>query len=277
MLSSSKLLPLTIAGIGGILLIKTYALVTTVPSRAALRTGLEEVTSAASGFVSQAHASSNSLRAAAPTRGQAAAMADRTAAGTVAPPAPASTSAQFAELDKARPVPPTALPPPVAAAAATAETAASTPSAGIGQLPPPATAGAAGSASELPASYRDRAEEREQRLAQREATMAAAEKRLNDRLAELVVLQQRMQGLESALKERDAANWTGLVKLYEGMKPHDAAVLFNTLEKPVLLEILDRMKPAKASPVIAAMDPERARQVTADLATKRTKSATIVN
>lgn len=107
--------------------------------------------------------------------------------------------------------------------------------------------------------------------------MAAAEKRLNERLTELVSLQQRMQGLESALKERDEANWTGLVKLYEGMKPRDAAVLFNALDKPVLLEIIDRMKPAKASPVIAAMEPERARQVTADLAAKRTKSTTAVN
>ena len=61
------------------------------------------------------------------------------------------------------------------------------------------------------------------------------------------------------------------------MKPRDAAVLFNTLDKPVLLEIVDRMKPAKASPVIAAMDPERARQVTADLAAKRTKSTTAIN
>ena len=107
--------------------------------------------------------------------------------------------------------------------------------------------------------------------------MAAAEKRLSERLSELVGLQQRLQELESGLKTRDEANWAGLVKLYEGMKPHEAAAIFNSLDKPVLLEIIDRMKPAKASPVIAAMESERARQVTADLAVKRTKSTTAAN
>ena len=58
------------------------------------------------------------------------------------------------------------------------------------------------------------------------------------------------------------------------MKPHDAAAIFNALDKPVLLDILDRMKPAKASPVLAAMEAERARQVTAELAARRTRSTT---
>ena len=64
-------------------------------------------------------------------------------------------------------------------------------------------------------------------------------------------------------------NGPDLVKLYEGMRPRDAAVIFNGLDKPVLLEILGRMKPAKAAPVIASMQPENARQVTADLAAQR--------
>lgn len=262
MLPSSKLLPLTIAGIAGILLLRAYALATTIPSRAVVRSGLEQVTavaSAASGLISQAHASPSLP----PAASQVATTAHRAPAGTVA--APASTpftpvSAQSADSP-----------------AAASEIVANPASAGAGKPPAPATPSTTGSASELPAPYRGQTEERERQLAQREATMAAAEKRLNERLTELVSLQQRMQGLESALKERDEANWTGLVKLYEGMKPRDAAVLFNALDKPVLLEIIDRMKPAKASPVIAAMEPERARQVTADLAAKRTKSTTAVN
>ena len=120
-------------------------------------------------------------------------------------------------------------------------------------------------------------EEREQKLVEREATIAAADKHLSERVAELTALQARLQALESGLKERDEANWAGMVKTYEGMRPKDAASIFNALEKSVLLELLDRMKPAKATPVIAAMDPEKARQVTADLAAKRTRSTTVVN
>ena len=77
-------------------------------------------------------------------------------------------------------------------------------------------------------------------------------------------LQKRLEALEAARKEREDASWRGLVKLYETMKPRDAATIFNDLDLPVLLPVLDRMKEAKAAPVLAAMQPERARLVTAN-------------
>ena len=126
-------------------------------------------------------------------------------------------------------------------------------------------------------SQRSQLEERERQVAQREAALVVANQRLTERISELMALQTRLQALESDLKQRDDANWAGLVKLYEGMRPRDAAQIFNSLDKPVLLEILDRMKPGKASPVLASMEPEKARQVTADLATKRTQSTTVTN
>ena len=39
---------------------------------------------------------------------------------------------------------------------------------------------------------------------------------------------------------------------------------------PVLLQVLDRMKDAKAAAVMAAMNPDKARDVTAELAQMRT-------
>ena len=32
------------------------------------------------------------------------------------------------------------------------------------------------------------------------------------------------------------------MKLYEAMKPRDAAAIFNDLDQPVLLQVVDRMK-----------------------------------
>lgn len=113
---------------------------------------------------------------------------------------------------------------------------------------------------------------REAALNTRDAVLAAAEKRLTARLAELGALQQRLEALEAARKSRDEANWQGLVKLYEQMKPRDAAVIFNDLDKQVLLPVLDRMKEARAAAILAAMQPERARLVTAELAAQRTKA-----
>jgi flagellar motility protein MotE (MotC chaperone) len=116
---------------------------------------------------------------------------------------------------------------------------------------------------------------REAALVSREAVLAAAEKRLAARVDELTALQGRLEALEAARKERDDANWAGLVKLYENMKPRDAATIFNDLDMPVLLQVLDRMKEAKAAPVLAAMQPERARQVTAQLAELRRRANTV--
>jgi flagellar motility protein MotE (MotC chaperone) len=124
---------------------------------------------------------------------------------------------------------------------------------------------------------RSQLETREQALDQREATVSAAEKRLTERVAELAALQSRLQDLEKDLKDHDGANWEGMVKTYETMRPRAAAAIFNALEKNVLVELLDRMKPAKAAPILAAMDPEKARQLTADLATRRTQSTTLAN
>jgi flagellar motility protein MotE (MotC chaperone) len=63
------------------------------------------------------------------------------------------------------------------------------------------------------------------------------------------------------------------VKVYEAMKPRDAATIFNDLGMPVLLAVVDRMKETKAAAILAAMTPEKARDVTMQLAQVRTKPA----
>jgi flagellar motility protein MotE (MotC chaperone) len=106
-------------------------------------------------------------------------------------------------------------------------------------------------------------------LTSREGVLAAAEKRLTARVDELSALQAKLEALEKVRHDRDDANWAGLTKLYESMKPRDAATIFNDLDMDVLLQVVDRMKEAKAALVLAAMQPDRARQVTAKLAQMR--------
>jgi len=113
---------------------------------------------------------------------------------------------------------------------------------------------------------------REQALANREATQAAAEQHLNERVAQLTALQTRLEQLDQTRRERDEANWRGLVKTYEAMRPRDAAAILNDMDPPVLLQVLDRMKETKAALVLAAMQPDRARTATAALAQSRSRS-----
>ena len=116
---------------------------------------------------------------------------------------------------------------------------------------------------------------RESEMSVRAVTLAAVETRLNTRVQELKGLQSGLEDLEKQRKQRDEENWSGLVKLYETMKPHDAATIFNDLDMTVLLQVLDRMKEAKSAVILAAMLPERARLVTEGLAQMRAKANTV--
>jgi flagellar motility protein MotE (MotC chaperone) len=118
-------------------------------------------------------------------------------------------------------------------------------------------------------------EAREQAVAQQEVMLRAAEQRLTRRVEELAALQSRLEALDRSRGEREEAGWRGLVRTYEAMRPRDAASIFNDLEMPVLVEILDRMGERKAAPVIGAMQPERARLVTTELARHRARRATV--
>ncbi len=76
---------------------------------------------------------------------------------------------------------------------------------------------------------------RDAALAARESILAAAEQKLQARIEELAALQKKLQDLEAARQQREEAGWQGLVKVYEAMKPRDAATIFNDLQMPVLL------------------------------------------
>ena len=114
-------------------------------------------------------------------------------------------------------------------------------------------------------------DQREQALDAREALIVAAERRFQERTQQLTALQTRLEQLDGSRRDHDAANWRGIVKTYETMRPKDAAAILNDMEETVLLQVLDRMKETKAAPILAAMTPERARSATAQLAQMRSK------
>ncbi len=119
---------------------------------------------------------------------------------------------------------------------------------------------------------REQLDHREAALAAREQALAALQKSLAARVDELQRMQGQLQALEKSRQAQNETSWRGLVKVYETMKPRDAALIFNDLDQPVLLAVLDRMKEAKAAAILAAMLPDRARQATAELADMRIKT-----
>jgi flagellar motility protein MotE (MotC chaperone) len=106
---------------------------------------------------------------------------------------------------------------------------------------------------------------REAKIAEREALLTAAEQRIDAKIAELKALQEAVRGsLVQYDAERDE-QIKSLVKIYETMKPKDAATIFNQLELDTLLPVVDRMKEQKAAQVLAQMDPVRVRELTLEL------------
>ena len=116
---------------------------------------------------------------------------------------------------------------------------------------------------------REALEARERLLMTREAVLAATEQRLSSRVDELASLQTRLERSETAAVEREENHWRGLAKLYETMRPREAAAVFNDLDLPILVQIVDRMNDRRAAPVLGAMQPDRVRQLTAELARHR--------
>jgi len=167
----------------------------------------------------------------------------------------------------------------VAAATAPAETAAAITPVKVEPPPPapkapeetlpPVTDGERAVLLEL-RQRRQELDARDAALVARESVLAAAEQKITARVAELQTLQKKLEALDAARQQREDASWQGLVKVYEVMKPRDAAAIFNDLEMPVLLQVVDRMKEAKAAPVLAAMQPDKARDLTTKLAEMRT-------
>jgi flagellar motility protein MotE (MotC chaperone) len=173
--------------------------------------------------------------------------------------------------------PPPALPTPKPAAqpaAAPAAEPAAKPAAGDAPADPPVSESERALLQDLRAR-RLELEAKDKALTAREQVLSAAEQKLTARVDELSTLQAKLEQLEAARKQREESNWQGLVKTYESMKPRDAATIFDDLDMSVLLEVLDRMKEAKAAPILAAMQPDRAREATTKLAQKRTSRNTI--
>lgn len=102
----------------------------------------------------------------------------------------------------------------------------------------------------------------ERELAVREALLKAAQQEIDQKYQELVSLRSEIEALLKQQTDEEKARITSLVKIYEGMKPKDAARIFNSLDMDVLLSVVGRMSERKSAPIIASMDPARARNLT---------------
>jgi flagellar motility protein MotE (MotC chaperone) len=109
-------------------------------------------------------------------------------------------------------------------------------------------------------------DEREQELQQKAAILQAAELRVDQKVKDMEKLRAQLQTMLGQLSETQQAQIDNLVKIYEAMKPKEAARILQTLDLPVLLGVMKLMKPAKSAPILAEMDAAKAKDITMTLA-----------
>jgi len=114
-------------------------------------------------------------------------------------------------------------------------------------------------------SRREEIEKREREMDIRDGLLKAAEDRINKKIVELQQLQVTIDGLITKFDEQQDSKLLSLVKIYENMKPKDAATIFEDLELDTLLLVAERMKERKLAPVMAKMNPQKAREMTVEL------------
>jgi flagellar motility protein MotE (MotC chaperone) len=115
-------------------------------------------------------------------------------------------------------------------------------------------------------SRRQELDARAREIEIRESLMKAAEKRIESRVDEMKSLEAKASAAGEQKSEADNARFKSLVTMYEGMKPKDAARVFDRLEMPVLIEIASQIAPRKMSDIMGLMSPEAAERLTVELA-----------
>ena len=112
-------------------------------------------------------------------------------------------------------------------------------------------------------------DKRAQSIRAQEALIKAAQKEMNRKYLELTQIRKQIEGLLENQEGEENERIASLVRIYENMKAKEAAAIFNTLDLDILVQVLSNMTERKASPIIAKMNPERAKTVTIMLAEEK--------
>jgi len=119
------------------------------------------------------------------------------------------------------------------------------------------------------AGRRETLEMRTRAAQKQQALLKAAEARIDQKVRELKSMQANIERLIETYDDQQEAKIRSLVKIYENMKPKDAARIFEELDMDTLLLVAERMKERKLAPIMAQLNPTKAKDITEELARLR--------
>lgn len=113
---------------------------------------------------------------------------------------------------------------------------------------------------------RQQLDARERDIITREGIIKTADDVVRARIESLKAVEANIQKLLGQVDEVEAARIGALVRVYEKMKPKDAAAVMEGLNDEVVIAIASRMKDGPLALILGKMNPVRARQITTQLA-----------
>lgn len=115
---------------------------------------------------------------------------------------------------------------------------------------------------------REALEARATELDLQEQLLSSTEKRINDKIAQLEVLEDRIKSHLRLYEEKETEQLQSIVSIYETMKPKEAAPRFEALSLQTQLDLVQLMNPRKVAALMEKMTPQKASVLTTELATK---------
>lgn len=115
--------------------------------------------------------------------------------------------------------------------------------------------------SAIAAERRD-LEARTIRLDEREAMLAVAEARVRHEVGRLAAIKREIEGQLSQQSKLLDADLNRMGVTYSAMRARDAARIMDEMEPATVVAILDRMTERRSAPILGAMTPLKAQEVT---------------
>lgn len=115
---------------------------------------------------------------------------------------------------------------------------------------------------------REALESRSTSLDLQEKLLESTEKRINQKIGQLEVLEDRIKNHLRLFEEKETEQLQSIVSIYETMKPKEAAPRFEALSLQTQLDLVQLMNPRKVAALMEKMTPRKASVLTTELATK---------
>jgi flagellar motility protein MotE (MotC chaperone) len=96
--------------------------------------------------------------------------------------------------------------------------------------------------------------------------LEAVQQQITTKVGEQQKLKSDIEKLTGGGQDAGSIKYRRLVKIYESMKPDEAARILEKMEGEVLLEVVTRMGERRLAPILAQMDPLKAQAITVAMA-----------